>query len=408
MLKRIFKTSFYSIVARFFITAGNLAVVYYISKNFDKASLGLYGIAFFFYQFFQSFSSMGMPIYIGKEIASLRENKDKTVNVFHQFVLANFYGLLSSFVILFIALAFYHKLTVSLLILAFIAGFLLGIERNLSGFLLGKERMNLESLANFVEFLLLITTLFIIPNDFFKTIVAIFVLRIFSLIVGVLLRFYFLKDMLSFKGFEFKFKTFKEVKFYWFSGLSYLFFRQIDVFILSFFFAKALIGEYFLSIRIFFAVGILAEVVSLALTPFISRVYNDKEEISFEKFRNLIFSVSLVVGIFLGGFLYVFREPLISFFNKSLIQACGPYLALLSIAIPFRFLIYILGSFMSSSKYQNVRLYLNIAGAFFFMIIVFILVNIFSIKGAIYSKILTEFFLFITYFYFVFFRMKRN
>ena len=408
MIKRIFKTSVFSIASRFFITSTNLSIIYFITKNLNERELGIYGIAFFFFQFFSSFSSMGMHIYIGKEVASLRENNNEIVNIFKEFVRASFYGILSSLILILISLIFYNKLSVELLIISFVAGFLLGFEKNLGGFLLGKELMGREAIINSVEFIIVFLSLFFVFKPIFISVISIFILRIIALLFGIILRIITLRDMISFKLSNLKFKVFKEVKFYWFSTISYLFFRQVDVFILSFYFSKSIIGEYFLSIRIFLAIGILSEVISLALTPFISRVFNNKEKISLSKFRNIIFFSSLIIGVLLGFLLFVLKDFFISIFNKTMIENCSPYLSILSIAIPFRFSIYILGAFMSSSKYQNVRLYINIAGSILFVVSVLVLIIPFSVNGAIYSKILTEVFLFISYFYFVFFKLKQN
>ncbi len=408
MIKRIFKASVFSIASRFFITSTNLSIIYFITKNLNERELGIYGIAFFFFQFFSSFSSMGMHIYIGKEVASLRENNKEIINIFKEFLRASFYGILSSLILILISLIFYNKLSVELLIISFIAGFLLGFEKNLGGFLLGKELMGREAIINSVEFIIVFLSLFFIFKSIFISVVSIFILRIIALLFGIVLRIITLRDMISFKLSSLKFKVFKEVKFYWFSTISYLFFRQVDVFILSFYFSKSIIGEYFLSIRIFLAIGILSEVVSLALTPFISRVFNNKEKISLSRFRKIIFSFSLIIGVLLGFLLFVLKDFFISIFNKSMIENCSPYLSILSIAIPFRFSIYILGAFMSSSKYQNIRLYINIAGLILFIALVLVLIIPFSVNGAIYSKILTEVFLFISYFYFVFFKLKQN
>lgn len=408
MIKRIFKTSVFSIASRFFITSTNLSIIYFITKNLNERELGIYGIAFFFFQFFSSFSSMGMHIYIGKEVASLRENNKQIINIFKEFLKASLYGILSSAILIIISLIFYKKLSIELLIISFIAGFLLGFEKNLGGFLLGKELMGREAIINSVEFIIVFLSLFFIFKSIFISVISIFILRIIALLFGIVLRIISLRDMISFKLSNLKFKVFKEVKFYWFSTISYLFFRQVDVFILSFYFSKSIIGEYFLSIRIFLAIGILSEVVSLALTPFISRVFNNKEKISLSRFRNIIFSLSLIIGVLLGFLLFVLKDFFISIFNKSMIENCSPYLSILAIAIPFRFSIYILGAFMSSSKYQNIRLYINIAGSIIFVISVLVLIIPFSVMGAIYSKILTEVFLFISYFYFVFFKLKQN
>ncbi len=60
MIKRVLSTSFHSIISRFFITATNLFLVFFISKNLGKVQLGTYGIVFFFFMFFALIFSVSL------------------------------------------------------------------------------------------------------------------------------------------------------------------------------------------------------------------------------------------------------------------------------------------------------------------------------------------------------------
>jgi len=52
MLKRIIKTSFFSIASRGFLTLTNLIILYSISRGLGEEKLGVYSITAFFYYLF--------------------------------------------------------------------------------------------------------------------------------------------------------------------------------------------------------------------------------------------------------------------------------------------------------------------------------------------------------------------
>ena len=145
MLRRIFKTSFYSLSSRGFLTLTNLSIIFLISKFLKSSELGVYAITFFFYYLSSVLSSLGLKLYLSKETAYRKDD-----NTFKETVIKDVFtifsvGLLLALFVVVLTQLFYNKIELSLLIPVIISGLLLGVETNLSGMLLGEERMNMDT-----------------------------------------------------------------------------------------------------------------------------------------------------------------------------------------------------------------------------------------------------------------------
>jgi O-antigen/teichoic acid export membrane protein len=406
MIKRIINTSIYSILSRGFITGTNLFIIYFISRNLNKEALGVYGIVFFFFQFFSAFSSMNLYLFFGKELAYKRGDKIKEFDIFNEFLSATIIGSLISFLLMFIGIFFYTKISPILLFLSFLSGLLLGMEKNLGGMLLGKEKMNLEFISNFSAFLFIFTPIFSLPERF-DNIEKIFILRIITLIIIVSFKLFILRGIIAIKPIKIKLKFFKEEKFYWFSSLSNLTIRQIDVLILSFFIGKVLLGDYFLAVRIYLAFGILAEVISYALTPFISRLFKGIEKTGFKEFskKGLIMIVSL--AFFSSIILFFSRNLLLGFFDRASGGNSSTYLIYFSLFIFFRFITYFTGITMTSTGFQNIRFYINLLSSILIIVLDIILGYLWSVKGVIIARGIVELIMFLGSLYF-FIKIIKN
>ncbi|MEN8154317.1 MAG: hypothetical protein ABFR75_09870 [Acidobacteriota bacterium] len=99
MISRILSTSFHSVLSRIFITATNLFIVFFISKNFEIADLGTYGILFFFYVFSATFSSMNLYLFFGKEVARYDEKNLEDSLLFNELIVLALSGIIISFVL---------------------------------------------------------------------------------------------------------------------------------------------------------------------------------------------------------------------------------------------------------------------------------------------------------------------
>ena len=404
MLKRIFTTSVFSILSRGLNTATNVFILFVISRFMGPQELGIYGIAFTIFNLFFSVASMNLWIYIGREMAHLKEDRQQVFNLFGETMAAAKVGFLASGVVLLGALAIYRELGVGLVLLTFAAGVLWGLEKNLSGFLLGRERMDLEALTSGLTFVLTVGLLVLTKDNL--TIEWIFVVRLIGLLAGIAVRFYFIRDCIVLSAWKARMRKFSEIKYFWFNNVAAFVFRQVDVLVLSFFVGKALLGSYFLALRIFMTVNIVSEVLAMSLTPFISRSFKGKESVSFRRMILLSLGTTFVVGLMLGGGVFWGRHFLISIFNRELVAGAGVYLKLLAWMIPFRMGMAILGAFLSSSQYQHYRFYLSLMISIPFTLMTAALSFLYAADGAIVARLGTEIMAFGLYFYTIFFKLK--
>ncbi len=406
MLKRIFSTSFYSLAARLFSTATTLFIIFFISRFLNEEALGIYGIAFFFFQLFTVVSYKGLDVFFGKEVAFKRENVSDLSKLVNEFLVSIMYGTILSALLMLVFHIFYHKIGFTLLLLSLLTGILYALERNLGGFLLGKEKVSIDAFYMCLSFLTVVVLLFIFKHSI--SIEKIFQVRIGAFAVGVLGRWAAVSKGISLAKVTWKLKYFKETRFYWFLVLCVFAERHIDIFILSFFIEKSPLGGYFLSLSIYRTMSLVIEVLAQGLTPFISRVFQGKEKIGFERFVNYLFIASLLVGLLLGSFLFLCRDFIILLFNKNLISSCSPLLMLLSFAVPLKVIIFILGSVMSSTKYQETRFYINLYTSLVFVLLLLFLIYHLSVLGAVIARLVFEVLVFVAYFYFVFIALRRN
>ncbi|MCK4762711.1 MAG: oligosaccharide flippase family protein [Candidatus Aminicenantes bacterium] len=384
MLKRIFSAAFFSVASRFFSTGTNLIIIFFISRFLDADSLGQYGIAFFFFQLFIVTSYFGLEVFLGKEVAHKREKPGSLSELFSETLSAAIYGTIISLFLMLVFVIFYHRMDFTLMVLALAAGILYGLERNLGGFLLGREKVHIDAFYMFLS--LLVTVVLILIYRDSLNIPKIFLIRVFSLLIGVTGRVFAIAKDLPFVRLQKKIAHFREIKFFWFfTGFTFLE-RQADLFVLSLFIDEKILGGYFLSLRIYLTVNLLIEVVAQALTPFISRVFRGKEAVGFRTFFNYLFFTSLLVGIILGAGLFFTRDFIISLFNENLIPDSSSYLVILAFVVPFKVSIYMLGSILSSSRYQKARFYISLFTTLSFVISLIFLVESYSVFGAVYAR----------------------
>ena len=397
MIKRVLSTSFHSIISRFFVTATNLFIVFFVSKNLGIIQLGSYGIVFFFFIFFATTSSMSLYLFFGKEIARYDKKTIEELNIMSEFVSVSLLGILLTIILPILFSLLYNKIDIYLLILSSVAGYFHGVERNLGGILLGKERMHLESFGSFISFVFVVIPM-VMFGDYFHSIEMIFILRIFAFLIAILIKLWFLRDHFINLRLSFKLKLFKESKYYWFVGLSTVVLREIDILILSFFVDKSLLGAYFLALRIYYAFGILAEVVSSGLTPFISRFYVERESGGFNKFNKYMLVVFMFFAFVFSVSLLLSRNLIVTVFSVEFLSDAGKYLFYLSFILFFRFFSFSTGIILTSADAQRIRFNIMFIASTMLIFLDIVLGSIFKIAGVIISRAIIELFVFFVFF----------
>lgn len=400
MLKRILKTSFYSVGSRGFLTLTNLIIMYSVSHGLGKEKLGIYSISAFFYYLFAFLTSFELTTYFGKEVAHQRDKTNTLKNLFGELLTTFILGIGITIAALIGFMLFYHQLETDILLISAAGGILLGLEKNLSGFLLGKEKMQFEFMSQFVAFGIVAIPVFLVVDKL--DIMGIYTLRIAASVITIAMRGPFVGALKLFekKYIGLKHYNWKEISFFSASGFSYFVQHHIDLFILSFFISKEHEGAYFLALRIYLSFSLLAEMTSFALTPYISRVYRRKESKQFENFHQFYKKI-LTVGVLLGGIasvlLFFTRDILVRFFTTDNVEMATDFLFYFSFLIFFRFVSYYTGNVLTATRYQEIRFYILVASAVLVIALEFILGHFFSVHGIIYSRAVMELFIFIAY-----------
>lgn len=401
MIKRILKTSFFSVGSRGLLTLINLIIMFSVSHGLGEKKLGVYSISNFIYYLFAFFTSFELTTYFGKEVAHQRDRVEEIKRLVGEIGTTFIIGMGISVLVLFFLLLFYHEIDTPVLLISIVSGAIFGIEKNLSGILLGKEKMQFEFISQLVAFVITAVPVLIWVKEL--DIVGIYLLRIAASVVSLLVRGFFVRlhQYIEKVYISLKYYNWKEITFFSTAGFSYFIQHHFDLFVLSFLISKELLGAYFLALRIYLAFCLIAEMTSFAFTPYISRVYRKKEPGKLNEFRHF-YKNTILVGVFLGALssliLFFTRDFLVSFFTKENPRLASKFLLYFSFFLFFRFVSYFTGNILTSTRYQEIRFYILISSALLMMGLEFLLGHFLSVMGIIYSRAVMELFIFIAYF----------
>lgn len=380
MLKRIFDSTFYSFLARGFFTLTNLAAIYYVSNTLDAASKGDYGIAHSYFFLFSVLVSFGVFLYFSKEIAVKRESGGE---LFSEFLTLSIYGIIISLPVCFLIKVLMPQLPESYLILSFLTGILLGLEVNLGGFVLGFENARLEATlqgAGAVIYILLLVSSLSDPS-----VLKVIVFRIMVSSVTVAVRFVYVKRKFPVLKLKAKLKYWKDEKYYYFISVAEYLYRHADTPIMGLYFTREMTGDYFIAVKIYFFFAIIPEAVTIALTPYVSRIYQGEEKVAAEKILSRVFLLAFGTGVPLGCLLYYSAGVL-----TGIIGGDQVILQLLAFAVPLRIISQIVGLVFSATEFQKSRFYLDLWIYSSFCIIAVVLINIMGPMGAVWSRIVID------------------
>lgn len=385
------------------MTLTNLIIVFAVSRYLGEEKLGIYSISAFFYYLFSFLTSFELTTYLGMEVAHRRDRIEELKRLVGEAVFTFIIGLAAGVVILTCVLLFYKLIDAPVLLISALSGIVFGVEKNLSGILLGKEKMQYEFAAQLVAFGMVAVPAFLAVRQL--DIFGIYVLRIGASLVTILLRAHFtkIKTFIEKQAFSFKqAKTYnwKEIKFFSFSGFSTFAQHHIDLIILSLLITKELLGTYFLALRIYLSFCLLAEMTAFALIPYISRVYQEKEKGRFKSVRNfysMILGAAVLLGVAASVTLFLTRDVLISFFSKGDPEVASGFLFYFSFLLFFRFVSYYTGSLLTSTGHQNIRFYILVSSALLLIGLDVILGTFLSVPGVIIARAVMELGIFIAY-----------
>ncbi|MDY0296407.1 MAG: oligosaccharide flippase family protein [Acidobacteriota bacterium] len=387
MLRRLFNTSVYISLSRAMTTGTNLAVMFFVSRFLGAEKLGAYGICFALMYLVYTLTSFNLEVVLGKEAAVCREDPQRMSDLYGNAVTAFLAGLLITLPVWGIAQWIYADLSPQLLALAALCGLLLGLDMNLNGFLLGLERAGVETAVNLGSSLLLLFPLAIWPDHFGLT--GVFALRAAGSALGIAVKAVIMRPFRRKGSIASRLDWFRDIRYYWLDHIAGYFLRQADILLLSFFVGLEELGVYFLALRIYLAVGILAEVGARATVPFFSRTFHGMESIAMGKLLRRMLLIFSACGVLLGIILATCGGWLISLFRPAL-DSGGVWLRWLALAVPLRMGKFILSAFMSSSRYQKQQFLVHLFSAGTLVLLTIILGVFFSTPGVLAARLASE------------------
>lgn len=383
------------------MSATTLILTYAISHGLGVERLGVFSLTFFYYYLFAFLTSFELTLYLGRESAHNRDKGFEIKKLVEETAASFFLGLGISLIIL-IYLIFFHKpFDTSLIIVTGISGIILGIEKNQGGFLLGREEMHVEFIVQLISFVIVnIPVLLIIKS---LDIVGIYLLRIAASLLSIIIRWLFsgMRGQVDFRSLHIRFHNAKEILYFSVSGLCYFIQYHIDIFILSFFVTVDREGAYFTALRVFSALCMLPEVTSFALTPYISRVYREKETgiySNFKKFYRKLMLWGVILGFLFSGSLFLLRHRAAYFFTQEATFEVARFIGYFSILLFFRFVSYYTGTLLSATRFQNIRFYIMIVSSVLMVGVGFLMAGKFNEMGILYTRAVMEVGIFIAYF----------
>ena len=295
-------------------------------------------------------------------------------------------------------LIFYQEISTWLLIISVVSGLIFGFEKNLSGALLGREKMHYEFISQVVAFIMVA-----VPVCFYirkLDIVGVYYLRIAASVVCIAIRGYTtgMVQFLERKYVSLKSYHWKEIGFFSGSGFAIFIQQHIDLFILSFLISREIQGAYFLALRIFLAFTMLAEITAFALTPFISRSYRGKDEQGFDMFYARMFYFHVVMGAGSAIILFFSRDLLAAAFaGKNNPGLTSDFLLYFSFLIFFRSISYYTGNVLTSTRFQGLWSIIVITTAALLIGLELVLGKLFAVYGVLWARVIVELLIFFAF-----------
>jgi len=380
-----------------------MLLIYAVTGGLGMVKAGVYGTTVVLYYLFAFLISFELTPYFGKEIAFRRSSIEDMKRLMGELVVTSGLGLILSLCIAFFLPLIYKEIDPFLLVVSTLSGIFFGIEKNLSGFLLGEERMHIEFTAQLATFLLagVPTVIFIKKLD----IGGLYIIRGVVSVLAVVYRMwaigiarYFDRKVLglgSIKSFNWK-----DIGFFSATGFAFFIQYHFDLFLISMMVDHVKQGAYLLGLRLFQSFCLLAEMMSFSFIPYISRVFRDVEsgnKLGFRRFYRWVIGAGMVLGVCVTVLLFFSRGMLVRFFNDEDPVLASTYLKYFAFFLFFRFASFFTGSILSSTRYQDIRFYFLMVSTVIFIVLGIFLGLFYSVGGVIAARGVMEVFIFVTY-----------
>ena len=385
-------------LALLFIQGANfilpLIILPYLVRVLGSEKYGLIMIAQSVALFLTIIVDFGFNISATKEVAYLKNDKEKLSQFYWNIVFVKLILIIITFIILLGMTFFINKFKLDPLVYLFSFGLVLGQAIFPTWFFQGIEKMQVITFVTVGAKLFFTLSLFFVvfsPDDYLYVPIFNGLGFVISGLFGFIFSLQYVK-FISPKLLQIK-DIIKNSSSLFFSNLAVSFYTSSNVIILGFFAGDSIAGIYSSMEKLILAIKSIYTPVYQAIFPNLSTKPNKKVRIFIDKIRIPIG----ILGAVISTIIFFESKTILNFaFNDALITSYSivfQFLGLISLFSSLNML-YVTLYFPSINKYK-IRMKILISGGFFNLIVALVFVQFFTIYGVAFSAITTELFILI-------------
>ena len=385
-------------LALLFIQGANfilpLIILPYLVRVLGSEKYGLIMIAQSVALFLTIIVDFGFNISATKEVAYLKNDKEKLSQFYWNIVFVKLILIIITFIILLGMIFFIDKFKLDPLVYLFSFGLVLGQAIFPTWFFQGIEKMQVITFVTVGAKLFFTLSIFFVvlsPVDYLFVPIFNGLGFVISGLFGFIFSLQYVK-FISPKLLQVK-DIIKNSSSLFFSNLAVSFYTSSNVIILGFFASDSIAGVYSSMEKLILAIKNIYIPVYQAFFPNLSTKPNKKVRIFIDKIRIPIGILGAVISIII----FFESKTILNFaFNDALITSYSivfQFLGLISLFSSLNML-YVTLYFPSINKYK-IRMKILISGGFFNLIVALVFVQFFTIYGVAFSAITTELFILI-------------
>ncbi|MBQ6220529.1 MAG: flippase [Methanosphaera sp.] len=277
----------------------------------DRFGLTQYAISLITY--FQYFTDYGFNLSATRELAIVRNDKEKVSEIFNSVMFIKILLTVTSFIILLAIVTLIPKFSADADIYLLTFGMVIGYVLFPTWLFQGMEYMKYTSILNIIGKVIFTVLIFVFIHQSSDYLLVPIINSFGFIVVGVL------GIYISLTRFDIKVKIppVESIKYHlkegwhvFVSTIAINMYTTTNTFLLGLLTNNTLVGYYSISEKIILAVNGLINPISQALYPFISRSVHDDKKTSIQFIRKIT-KIMAIVGVILSLGLFVFSEPII-------------------------------------------------------------------------------------------------
>lgn len=379
----------------------------YVSRILGPNGIGIVSFAISLTAIFALVGSLGIPIYGIREIAKVKNNKDKLSKIFSELLFIQVVWIIFTLILYSFWIIFTNTFKDNEIIKYFSYIHILGIVGMFNWFFQGIENYKFITIINFItKFLMLILLFVLLKNqDQYWLYYSIIVI---TTLIGSIISLFYTFSFISIKYTNLNFKRhLKPILFLFSTQLAIGIYINLDIVFLNYFSNNYEVGLYTPPSRLVKIILILVTSLGTVLIPKLSSYikqgkFEESQKIISKSLRFIFittFPISILLVCLSKEIIFVFAGE--QFANSSnLLILLTPIIILIGLSNIFSFQILV------PANKEKKLMQAVIIGAFVCLVLNYALIPEFKSKGAAYSILITELIITILTFYFAKQQMK--